>query len=65
MDVPAAPGALSVTDNFHARRRFLATDLGSVCGRAVELVGIMLQNDLSTFLVELASFLRWSGCFGS
>ena len=35
------------------------------CGRAVELVGIMPQNDLSTFLVELASFLRWSGCFGS
>ena len=31
MDVPAAPGALSVADNFHARRRFLATDPGSVC----------------------------------
>ena len=27
--------------------------------------GNMPQNDLSAFLVKLASFLRWSGPFGS
>ena len=58
MDVPAAPGALSVADNFHARRRFLATDLGSVCFLILCDVGGRLSW-------QLASFLRWSGCFGS